>query len=196
MPIPQPQVQVIETAVRSILEAVGESTASGHFQRTPYRVGKMLSDILDGNYKPLDLDRLTTFANDGSYKGIVIVHRVPFYSFCAHHLMPFFGHFALGYLPGDQVLGLSKLVRVFRYFCKKPTTQETITQAPLDVLDDILGGTPGYRGAMCMVTAEHTCMSMRGVQAHGAKTTTSAYSGAFQDDLALRQQFLATAQDS
>ncbi len=190
MPLPIENRAKIQLAVTEILYALGCNPNEGHFKQTPARVARMLNDIADANFTNFESGSYTTFPNEG-YCGIVMCHHVPFYSFCAHHLLPFLGSFALGYLPGPrEILGLSKLVRLFRFGSKKPTTQEELTQGPVDLIGELL---PDARGVICYVDAEHTCMSLRGVQAHGARTTTVAYSGAFEKDVELRNQFLLQA---
>lgn len=185
MPLSDERQAKIMDAVGMALSAIGTPENCPHSAGTPRRVARMLSTILDGYVTPFPMDRMTTFANDGSYKGIVIVHNVPFYSFCAHHLMPFFGHFSLGYMPESKILGLSKLVRAFRHGCKRPTTQEEVTQTAVKRLQEVLGANTSI---VCQVTAEHTCMSMRGVQAHGARTTTLEATGLFNSTPALLHQ--------
>ena len=192
MPLPKQNHEMIKTAVRMLIEAVGENPDVGHFQQTPHRVAAMFDKILDANFSHIEHQRWTTFPNDDpEYNGIIMCHHVPFYSFCAHHLLPFMGRFALGYIPGGgEILGLSKLIRIFRLGCKKPTTQEALTQEAVDAVGELL---PEAEGVIAHVEAEHTCMSLRGVQAHGARTTTVAYIGAFENDIELRNQFLNEA---
>ena len=174
-----------------LIEAVGEDPKQGHFRHTPGRVVRMLDHILDANFSNIEHGKFTTFPNEGEYHGIVMCHHVPFYSFCAHHLLPFMGDFAIGYLPGKkELLGLSKLVRIFRYGCKRPTTQEDLTQGAVDAISEIL---PDARGVICHVNAEHTCMSLRGVQSHGGRVTTMAYEGDFNKEGPMRDQFLLEA---
>lgn len=187
--LPKDKHELIVTGVRFILAGLGENPDEGHFRETPERVAKMYGKILGGRYN--DPPKLTTFA-EAAYKGLVMTHHVPFYSFCAHHMLPFMGHFSLGYIPGNNtVLGLSKLVRIFRQGCMYLTTQEAVTQRAINGLYDALGD--AVEGAMCYVNAEHSCMALRGVQAHGARTTTIAYRGVFETDTHLREQFLAEA---
>lgn len=187
--LPPENHKLIVEGVTLILKGLGENPNEGHFTDTPERVAKMYGKILGGRYD--DPPKMTTF-DDDLYGGIVMCHHVPFYSFCAHHMLPFMGHFSLGYIPSSgKVLGLSKLVRIFRQGCKRLTTQETITQLGVDLLYQALED--GVAGAMCYVNAEHSCMALRGVQAHGARTTTIAYKGRFESDTSLREQFLAEA---
>ena len=181
---------MIQEATRLLLLGIGCDPDEGHFKQTPYRVARMYDDIMDANFTDISHERWTTFPNEG-YRGVVMCHHVPFYSFCAHHLLPFMGHFALGYIPGGgEILGLSKLVRIFRLGSKKPTTQEDLTQEAVSTVRGVL---PDCEGVICHVDAEHTCMSLRGVQAHGARTTTVAYAGVFETDIPFRTQFLSEA---
>ena len=208
MSIPAEQQQLIQSYVRGILVALGEDPNRPGLIDTPRRVAEMYSRVLDGNYAlfpkmavfsdmPLDPHVADTTESQsqpmsytfGEYNNIIIVHHVPFYAFCEHHLALFLGQFAIGYLPSHKVLGLSKLVRLFRHFCKRPTIQERLTVAIVDQLVTIIKP----RGAMIYVDAEHTCMTLRGARALGARTTTMAARGIFLEDSELRDQFLKVA---
>lgn len=189
--LPDKAKQQIEFHVAGILQALGYDTANEHFIATPKRIAKMMSEVLDGNFRdPVEFRKRMTVFEERSYNGPVMECGVPFYSFCAHHGALFHGRFSLGYYTqGTKVLGLSKLVRIFREGCHHLTTQEAITQRAVDLLVSIVE-TPDV---MCHVVAEHTCMSCRSVQTHGAMTSTYAYGkgGIFERDVAVREQFLA-----
>lgn len=187
MSLPAENKQMIMDGVRLILQGLGEDPDRDGLKDTPMRVAKLYDDVLDGQYAPLP--KLTTF--EEHYKGMVMVHHVPFYGFCEHHMLPFNGHFGIGYIPGKsgKVLGLSKLVRLFRHPCKRVGTQERITEAAVRLLKEHVQP----EGGICYVTAEHTCMSLRGVKSPGAKTTTWAYTGVFETNTELRQQFIDQA---
>jgi GTP cyclohydrolase IA len=110
-------------------------------------------------------------------------------SLCEHHMLPFVGVATVGYLPGDRILGLSKLARIVDFFARRPQTQERLTKQVADHLQ----GQLSPRGVGVVVEAEHTCMSLRGVRALGARTLTSALSGTLRQDAAARAEFLALA---
>jgi GTP cyclohydrolase I len=173
-------------AIRDLLIALGEDPDRSGLKDTPMRVAKMYSRVLDGNYA--EVPEATAFEGE-EYDGQIIVHHVPFYAFCEHHLALFRGHFGLAIVPDKKIIGLSKFVRLFRHNCKRPTIQERLTQEAVEILMK----SSRAKGAACYVTAEHTCMSTRGVQAHGARTTTIAHAGIYSDNLELREQFLAEA---
>lgn len=185
MAIPEDDKRQIRVAITGLLEALGCDLDSEEFKNTPARVARLYSDILDGNYHKLDEAKMTSF-REVEYDGMVMVTRAPFYGFCAHHFLPFIGTFSMAYVPDKKVLGLSKLIRIFRYFTKVPSTQENITKKAVDALMKISEA----RGAMCYVTAEHMCMSLRGVKSPGSMTTTMSSLGVFEDQSELRQQFL------
>jgi GTP cyclohydrolase I len=129
----------------------------------------------------------TTFANDGGYDELVVATRIPFQSLCEHHLLPFVGVAHVGYLPGDRIIGLSKLARVVDLFARSLQVQERLTTQIAGWLHDHLDP----RGVGVVLEAEHLCMSLRGVQKPGARTVTSTLHGLVRDDARTRQEFLA-----
>jgi GTP cyclohydrolase IA len=186
MALPEKNFNMVQKAIRDLLVALGEDPNREGLQDTPRRVAKMYSEILDGNFaeeKPM-----TGFAEE-SYKGIVMVTKVPFYAFCEHHLALFHGRFAMGYVPNKKVLGLSKLVRIFRYATKRVTIQERITDEAIKQM--YKHADPA--GAICFVEAEHTCMTLRGTKSPGSMTSTLSYKGVFETDAELRQTFVQQA---
>jgi GTP cyclohydrolase I len=114
---------------------------------------------------------------------------MPFYSHCEHHMVPFFGKVHIAYLPNDSVVGISKLVRLVDVFARRLQTQEHLTAQIIEAIDDQLGP----RGAAVMIEAEHMCMSMRGVHAHGVTTVTHRFTGVFAEDRAEQERFFAMA---
>jgi len=131
--------------------------------------------------------RMTTFPNDEEYDELVLVKGIPVQSVCEHHLLPFLGVAHVAYLPGDRILGLSKIARVVEMFARRPQVQERLTQQVADWLDRELRP----RGVGVVVEAEHTCMTLRGVRAGGALTRTSALTGALRENDATRAEFFA-----
>src|SRR5688500_16225077 len=129
----------------------------------------------------------TTFPNDGGYDELVVAREIPFHSLCEHHLLPFVGVAHVGYLPGERIVGLSKLARVVEYFARSQQVQERLTTQVARWLDSELEP----KGVGVVIEAEHMCMSLRGVQKPGASTVTSALYGAVRDDARTRSEFLA-----
>jgi GTP cyclohydrolase I len=132
---------------------------------------------------------LTTFDNDGGYDELVLGRSIPIRSVCEHHLLPFIGVAHVGYLPGDRILGLSKLARVVELFAHGPQVQERLTKQIADWLDRHLRP----RGVGVVIESEHLCMSLRGVRAIGARTVTSTLLGTLRDDARSRAEFFALA---
>jgi GTP cyclohydrolase I len=169
-------------AVALLLRALGKDPASPHLAETPRRVAHSFAELLDAR----EFD-LTTFPNDEGYDELVIVRDIPVQSLCEHHLLPFSGMAHIGYLPGERILGLSKLARVLDLFARDLQVQERLTRQVADWLQENLAP----RGVGVVIQAEHLCMSLRGVRATGARTTTSALSGLLRDDARSRHEFLA-----
>jgi GTP cyclohydrolase I len=134
----------------------------------------------------------TTFPNDEGYDELIIVRAIPFHSLCMHHLLPFHGVAHIGYLPGERLIGLSKLGRVVEHFSRDLQLQERLTTQIAGWLDDELAP----KGVGVVLEAEHLCMSLRGVQKLGATTVTSALRGLVRDDARTRQEFMALARAS
>ena len=130
---------------------------------------------------------MTTFPNDEGYDELVLVKGIPVHSVCEHHLLPFLGVAHVAYLPGDRILGLSKIARVVEMFARRPQVQERLTHQVADWLDVELRP----QGVGVVVEAEHTCMTLRGVRAGGALTRTSALTGALRENDATRAEFFA-----
>jgi GTP cyclohydrolase IA len=181
---PTIDVTAAEQAVRDLLAALGRDHTSEHLRDTPRRVVGSLAELLTP--EPFDL---TTFANDEGYDELVVARDIPFPSLCEHHLLPFVGTASVGYLPGARILGLSKLARVVELFARRPQVQERMTKQVATWLDQHLRA----RGVGVVVRAEHTCMTLRGVQARGATTVTSALLGTLRDDPRSRSEFLGLA---
>jgi GTP cyclohydrolase IA len=171
-----------ERAVADLLRALGRDPGEPHLAETPRRVADSFAEMLT----PREFE-LTTFANDEGYNELVMARDIPVQSLCEHHLLPFAGVAHIGYLPGDRILGLSKLARVLDLFARDLQVQERLTQQVADWLQDNLAP----RGVGVVIEAEHLCMSLRGVRARGARTTTSALHGLLREDPRSRMEFLA-----
>ena len=127
-----------------------------------------------------------TFEELGTYDDVVVVRDIPFYSHCEHHMVPFIGKAHVAYYPTDKVVGLSKLARVVEVFARRLQTQERLTSEIVTAIDEALKP----RGIAVMIEAEHQCMTLRGVRAHGASTVTTQFTGAFRDDPAEQIRFM------
>jgi len=171
-----------ERAARDLLVALGVDLAGESLRDTPRRMAGMYAELLS----PASFSA-TTFPNDGGYDELVVATGIPFRSLCEHHLLPFVGVAHVGYLPGERIIGLSKLARVVDQFARSLQVQERLTTQVAGWLDDHLAP----KGVGVVLEAEHLCMSLRGVQKPGARTVTSALHGRLRDDPRTRQEFLA-----
>jgi GTP cyclohydrolase I len=177
--------EAAEDAVRSLLDALGADPAAEGLAGTPRRVAAAAyAELLT----PVPFTP-TTFPNDEGYDELVVARAIPFHSLCQHHLLPFHGVAHVGYLPGERIVGLSKLARVVDLFARDLQTQERLTGQIAGWLQERLEP----RGAGVVVDAEHLCMTVRGVQAPGVRTVTSALRGRLRDDPRTRSEFLALA---
>ena len=175
-----------ERAVRELLEALGTEPDSDGLRETPRRVAAAYAELVTP--EPF---ALTTFPNDEGYDELVIARSIPFHSLCEHHLLPFHGVAHVAYLPGERILGLSKLARVVDLFARGLQVQERLTTQVAGWLDDRLRP----KGVGVVLEAEHLCMTVRGVQKPGVLTATSALRGLVRDDPRTRQEFLALTRD-
>lgn len=182
--MPAPDLAAAERGARDLLLALGVDLDAPGLDRTPQRMARAFADM----FAPRPF-RLTTFANDEGYEEMVVARNIPFTSVCEHHLLPFSGSATVGYLPGDRILGLSKLARVVELFAKRPQVQERMTQQVAGWLDEHLRPA----GVGVVLDAQHSCMTVRGVMAVGSSTTTSALTGRFREDGRTRNEFLALA---
>jgi GTP cyclohydrolase I len=171
-------------AAEALMRALGMDPEAQGLADTPKRVARAYAELLT----PREFT-MTTFPNDEKYDELVLAKDIPFTSLCEHHLLPFTGTASVGYLPGPRILGLSKLARVVELFARRPQVQERMTKQIAGWLDSQLGP----RGVGVVVQAEHTCMTLRGVQARGSATVTSALTGLIRSDERTRAEFLSLA---
>jgi GTP cyclohydrolase I len=179
---PRLELRATERAVGDLLRALGQDPSSEHLADTPRRVAAAYAELLT----PREFS-LTTFPNDEGYDELVLARDIPLHSLCQHHLLPFTGVAHVGYLPGARILGLSKLARVVEMFARRLQVQERLTKQVADWLQDHLEP----KGIGVVIEAEHLCMSMRGVQARGCRTVTSALHGLLREDARSRAEFFA-----
>jgi GTP cyclohydrolase IA len=171
-----------ERAAGDFLRALGISTESESLRGTPGRMARAYAELFSP--RPFDL---TTFPNDEGYDELVLARGIPLRSVCEHHLLPFTGTVHIGYLPGERILGLSKLARVAEHFAYRPQVQERLTKQIADWLAEHLAP----KGVGVVIEAEHTCMTLRGVQAAGSCTVTSTLLGTLREDPRSRAEFFA-----
>ncbi|MGH2844394.1 MAG: GTP cyclohydrolase I FolE [Solirubrobacteraceae bacterium] len=173
--------RALERATRQMLLALGADLEDEGLRDTPRRMASAYTELLT----PARFD-LTTFPNDAGYDALVVVRDIQFHSLCMHHLLPFSGVAHIGYLPGERILGLSKLARVVDLFARDLQVQERLTTQIADWLQRELQP----QGVGVVLEAEHLCMSLRGVRKPGSRTVTSALHGLVRDDPRTREEFL------
>ncbi len=180
-----PRIDSIAPHVKEIIRILGLSPETDpNLVDTDRRVAKMYLEIfsgLDEGTRP----KLTTFPNDEHYTAMVMEKEIPFYSMCAHHFVPFYGHGHIAYIPNERIVGLSKLPRLLDFFAKRPQLQERLTEQVAGVLEEELKPL----GVMVVIEARHLCVEMRGVRKPGSVTVTSAIRGVFKQK-AVREEFL------
>lgn len=175
-----------ERAAAELLEALGVDLSGEDVADTPRRLARMYEELTT----PLPFNP-TTFANDAGYDEMVVVRDIRFTSLCAHHLLPFTGIAHVGYLPGERIVGLSKLARVVTHFARNLQVQERLTKQVADWIESELRP----RGVGVVLRAEHQCMTIRGVQAAGSTTVTSTMHGLLRTNPASREEFLTLCGD-
>jgi GTP cyclohydrolase I len=175
-----------EALVRSMLQEIGEDPYREGLRRTPLRVAKAM-DFLTSGYQlsAEEIIKKAVFKED--VKEMVVVRDIEFYSMCEHHMLPFFGHAHVGYLPNGKVVGLSKIARVVDVFARRLQVQERLTNQVADAMMEHLGA----HGVAVVMEASHTCMMMRGVQKQRSTTVSSAMRGTFETDPRTRSEFMS-----
>lgn len=187
--VPRPPVDEarVAAAVREILFAIGEDPDRDGLQNTPARVGRAYAEIFGG--LSVDPSEALTTTFDEGHEELVLVKDIPLYSTCEHHLVPWHGTAAVGYVPNAEgrITGISKLARVVDLYARRPQVQERLTSQVATALMDRLNP----RGVIVVVEAEHLCMAMRGIRKPGARTVTSAVRGIFQSDPRTRAEAMS-----
>ena len=168
----------VEAAVRELLSAIGEDPDREGLKRTPARVANAYAEMFAG--LAVDPDEVLETTFDEDHDELVLIKDIPLYSICEHHLVPWHGKAAIGYIPGEdgRITGLSKLARVVDLYAKRPQVQERLTSQVADAVMRRLEP----QGVIVVVEAEHLCMAMRGVRKPGSTTVTSAVRGIFKSD--------------
>jgi GTP cyclohydrolase I len=177
----------VEAAVRELLLAIGEDPDREGLKETPGRVARSYTEIFGGLH--IDPDQVLSTAFDENHDELVLVKDIALYSTCEHHLVPWHGTAAVGYIPGldGRLTGLSKLARVVDLYAKRPQVQERLTSQVADAVMRKLDP----RGVIVVVEAEHLCMAMRGVRKPGSRTMTSAVRGIFKSDPRTRAEAMS-----
>ena len=179
----------VKEAVSMLLSAIGEDASREGLKDTPDRVARMYEEIYAG-YEDDASERLSRqFETEetGATGGIVLEKDITFYSVCEHHMLPFFGKVHIAYIPDKRIVGLSKLARTVEVFARRLQVQERLTSQIADAVYSELGA----KGVLVIASAEHTCMTMRGVKKPGTQTVTMSARGLFENDEALKGQVLA-----
>ena len=180
----QQQVEEIAAHYPAILRAIGEDPTREGLVKTPERVAKALQFLTHGNdIDAAEILRGAMFAEE--YSQMVVVKDIEVYSLCEHHMLPFFGKAHIAYIPNGHIVGLSKIPRVVDAFARRLQVQERLTNEIRDCIQNTLNPV----GVAIVMECRHMCMAMRGVQKQNSVTTTSAFTGAFQNDVT-RSEFL------
>jgi GTP cyclohydrolase I len=171
-----------ERAALELLRAIGADVDSPDLVETPRRVAASFAELVT----PVEFGA-TLFPNDGRYDELVVVRDIQFHTLCLHHLLPFHGQAHVAYLPGERIIGISKLARVVEVLARDLQLQERLTVQIADWLERELAP----RAVGVVLSAEHMCMTIRGIRKPGARTVTSALRGSLRDDARTRQEFLS-----
>jgi GTP cyclohydrolase I len=189
---PRPSREEAEAAVRTLIAYAGDDPAREGLLDTPKRVVGAYEELYRG-YKECPAEALERqFSETGKYDDFVLVKNIAFNSACEHHMMPFTGRAHIAYMPVDKVVGLSKLARLVDVYARRLQTQEHMNSQIVTAIEEILKP----RGVAVMLEAEHTCMSLRGVEKPGALTVTTQFRGAFRDDQSQQLRFLSSVRGS
>jgi len=190
--VPRPSRDEAEAAVRTLIAYIGDNPVREGLLDTPKRVVAAFEELY-GGYRESAVEVLDrTFGEMGTYDEFVLVRNIPFHSHCEHHMMPFYGRAHVAYMPVARVVGLSKLARLIDVYARRLQTQEHLTIQVVTAIDEVLKP----RGVAVMVEAEHTCMSLRGVEKHGSSTVTTKFTGLFREDAAQQVRFISLVRDA
>lgn len=175
-----------EAAVRTLIKWAGDDPDREGLLDTPARVARSYKELFQGYESDPRAYLERTFEEVGGYSQLVVLKDIRFVSFCEHHMLPVVGVAHVGYLPTDRVVGISKLARVVRGYAKRLQIQEKMTAEIATAIEEVLRP----QGVGVVIEAEHSCMTLRGVNVPGAKLTTSALLGVVRDDPRTREEFL------
>jgi GTP cyclohydrolase IA len=176
-----------EAAIRVLIEWAGDDPHREGLIDTPARVARSYRELFAGyDANPRDY-LMRTFEEVGGYDELVVLRNIRLVSFCEHHMLPVIGHAHVGYLPTNRVVGISKLARVVHGFARRLQIQEKLTAEIAEAIQEILQP----QGVGVVIEAEHSCMTLRGVNAPGSTLTTSRLLGVIRDDPRTREEFLS-----
>lgn len=178
---------IVEKNIQNIIRFAGDNPNRIGLVNTPQRVKRMYEEFFQG-YDKTKKPKLTTFPNkdDGVDYNQMIIDQGYFYSFCEHHMLPFFGSYGFAYIPGKHIIGLSKIARIVDWYAGKLQVQERLTKEIVDEFDNLLKP----KGIMLVMKARHLCKEMRGVKKIGGEMITSEVRGVFAKEVNARQEFL------
>lgn len=172
------------TTLRTMIDNLGFNSEDEGLADTPRRIADMYLELFQGLWQ--DATQVLNVTFDENHDEMVILRDIPFYSMCEHHFLPFHGQAHVGYLPDGKIVGLSKLARAVEVFAHRPQVQERLTSQIADCIEDVLGA----KGVGVVISAEHLCMTARGVRKPGSSMVTSAMRGRFRSDMSTRSEFL------
>ena len=178
------KLRVIAEHMRQIIDALGLDVSDPNLKDTHERVARMYLEMFHGLSEGAE-PKVTVFPNEERYTAMVMEKDVPFYSLCAHHFVPFYGHAHIAYIPSERIVGLSKMPRIVEFYARRPQLQERLTEQIAGFMAEKLAP----QGVMVVVEARHLCVEMRGVKKPGALTVTSAIRGIFFNR-PVREEFL------
>lgn len=185
------KVEQIAKHYKAILELLGEDPQREGLLKTPLRAAKALVDCTAGyGSSPKETVGDAIFEHSGSQ--VIIVRNIEFYSFCEHHILPFFGSVSIAYLPKGKMIGLSKLARLVDLYARRLQVQERLTEQICDALEEVMP----TDGVLVTCEAGHLCMKMRGVEKQNSSTITMHYTGKFKTDASLRRETLSLMKDN
>lgn len=170
--------------LQTMIGNLGLDPADEGLAETPRRIADMYIELFQGLWQ--DPREVLNVTFDENHDEMVILRDIPFYSMCEHHFLPFHGQAHVGYLPDGKIVGLSKLARAVEVFARRPQVQERLTSQIADCIEDVLGA----KGVGVVISAEHLCMTARGVRKPGSSMVTSAMRGRFRSDMSTRSEFL------
>lgn len=178
--------KLLEESIRKIIQLIGDDPNREGLVDTPLRVAKMYTEVFSGIGIDPQKALTTTFKEE--YEGIVTVKNISYYTFCEHHLIPFYGNAHIGYIPNGQVVGLSKFARLVELVSKRPQVQERMTQQIASSIMNALNP----KGVIVSVEGTHLCMCARGIKKPGSTTVTRVKEGVFKEDSSLVDEFYQT----
>lgn len=188
-----PRLEISEADVREFLQRIGEDPKRAGITETPARILRALPEIFFGYFAPEDfLEKQYAKSFESTADNMVIQTGIPVYSFCEHHMLPFFGSVAIGYLPQGRVIGASKLTRIVDYFARRLQIQENLTEQIGHSLVDNLN----CAGVMVVMRCTHLCMVYRGIKEKNITLTTSTALGMFRESDAARNEFMRLAESN